>query len=82
MGVVFMRKYIIDKFINTQLKEKNFIKQIQIINCSPISLKRAIRRKRYKEETFILIKAMMKDIKRLESEGIIEKNGRKWKINI
>lgn len=77
-----MRKYTLDKFVNTQLKEKNFKKQLQIINCSPISLKRAKRRKRYKEETFLLIKAMMKDIKRLESEGIIEKNGRKWKINI
>lgn len=33
-------------------------------------------------ETLLLLKAMLRDIKRQEKEGVIKKYGRLWKFNI
>lgn len=77
-----MRSYRFNKFINLQRKEKNMQKYIQIINQSPISIKPVRRRKRAPEETVLMFKAIMKDIKYLENKGIMRKNGRKWTFNI
>ncbi|MFZ5596156.1 MAG: hypothetical protein ACOY31_03995 [Bacillota bacterium] len=82
MGVIFVRKYSLDKFINKKQKEESFERQIKIVNKSSVPLKRIIRRERSEGEKILLVKAMMEDIKRLEREGIIKKNGRKWKYNI
>jgi len=77
-----MRTYFFNKFNNGQRKELGMKKQIQIISSCPTTLQRTVkRRKRTPEKTVLLLKAMMSDIKRLESKGIIRKNGRKWTIN-
>ncbi len=74
-----MQRYNLDYFLNNETKKQNLKKQLQISARSNEVLVR--KRNRSPEETRLLIKAMLKDIKRLEEEGVIQKNGRQWKLN-
>lgn len=77
-----MKSYPLDRFMSPEQKKQNIKTQTLIINKYTVSMKRQRKKPRAAEETVLLAKAMIRDIKRLESEGIIKKNGRKWTLNI
>ena len=77
-----MKRYTIEYFTSTQRKVRNIAIQISIIARSDKQHRRIRKRKRDHQETVLLIMAMMNDLRRLEREGVVEKNGRQWKINL
>lgn len=81
-GMMMMKRYTMGHFTGTERKIKNLEKQISIISRSDKTLRRIRKRKRDPQETVLLIKAMMNDLRRLEREGIVQKNGRQWKLNL
>ncbi|KJS18368.1 MAG: hypothetical protein VR69_00610 [Peptococcaceae bacterium BRH_c4b] len=76
-----MKTYTFDKFINRQNKNKNIKQQLKIKANNTVCPGKKRNTRRH-EETVLLVQSMMKDIKRLEDEGILRKNGRAWKLNI
>lgn len=77
-----MKRYTIEQFTNPGRKKENLKRRVAIAAMTDTKNRRVRKRKRHSEETLLLLEAIMRDLKRLESEGILEKNGRKWKFNL
>lgn len=80
IGYCDMKKYNLDDFINSQTIKENQKKQLAVRAFTNIDRKRG--KARSPQKALLLIRAMMLDIRRLEEDGIIVKDGRIWKLNI
>ena len=72
----------LEEFLNSARRSSNLKQQIRIISEMTPQQRRGNKKIRTHEETQLLMKAILKDIKRLEQEGVLEKNGRQWKYHL